>query len=249
MRNLHKKVDSTYRRSSTYVFNKQYIDFDENYIKSFYKYIEEESGRKYRISDFTQKGNGPPRVFGDKGVIKPPNGKHWIWSQDKIDEGIKKGIIIFSSTGWPGLKRYLDEREGNLVRDIWTDIKDIGPQSAERFDYPTQKSEALLERIIAASSNPGDLVMDVFAGSGTTAAVAEKLGRRWIVCDFGKHAIYTMQKRMLNIGESKALGSDIKKNQKYGKTPKPFCVVSTGAYDFSRIMKLRKIGTLMSISC
>ena len=179
-------------------------------------------------------------MFGDKGVIKPPDGKHWIWSQDKIDEGIKKGMIIFSSTGWPGLKRYLDEREGNLVRDIWTDIKDIGPQSAERLDYPTQKPEALLERIILASSNPGDLIMDVFAGSGTTAAVAEKLGRRWIVCDFGKHAIYTMQKRLLNIGESKALGKDVKKNRKYGKPPKPFCVVSTGAYDFSRIMKLRE---------
>ncbi len=82
--------------------------------------------------------------------------------------------------------------------------------------------------------------MDVFAGSGTTAAVAEKLGRRWIVCDFGKHAIYTMQKRMLRIGESKALGKEVKKNQKYDNPPKPFCVVSTGAYDFSRIMKLRE---------
>jgi hypothetical protein len=106
--------------------------------------------------------------------------------------------------------------------------------------YPTQKPEALLERIILASSNPDDLVMDVFAGSGTTAAVAGKLGRRWIVCDFGKHAIYTMQKKMLNIGESKALDKDLKKKQKYGKSPKPFCVVSTGAYDFSRIMKLRE---------
>ncbi len=106
--------------------------------------------------------------------------------------------------------------------------------------YATQKPEALLERIILASSNPGDLVMDIFAGSGTTAAVAEKLGRRWIVCDFGKHAIYAMQKRILGIGESKALGKDVKKNQKYGKLPKPFCVISTGAYDFSRIMKLRE---------
>jgi len=82
--------------------------------------------------------------------------------------------------------------------------------------------------------------MDIFGGSGTAAAVAEKLDRRWIVCDFGKHAIYTMQKRMLKIGESKALGKDVKKNRKYGKPPKPFCVVSTGAYDFTRIMKLRE---------
>jgi hypothetical protein len=116
----------------------------------------------------------------------------------------------------------------------------IHNQSPERVGYPTQKPESLIERIILASSNPGDLIMDVFAGSGTTAAVAEKLGRRWIVCDFGKHAIYTMQKRMLRIAESKALGRDVKKNQKYGQPPKPFCVVSTGAYDFSRIMKLKE---------
>ncbi|MCK4467958.1 MAG: site-specific DNA-methyltransferase, partial [Desulfobacterales bacterium] len=133
--------------------------------------------------------------------------------------------------------------QGKIPEDWWTNIYRIQGNAIEKVDYPTQKPEALLERIILASSNPGDLVMDIFAGSGTTAAVAEKLGRRWIVCDFGKHAIYTMQKRMLRIGESKALGpakSGIKKNRKYGKPPKPFCVVSTGAYDFSRIMKLRE---------
>ncbi|MDL1981153.1 MAG: hypothetical protein LWX02_06705 [Deltaproteobacteria bacterium] len=135
---------------------------------------------------------------------------------------------------------YIDKLKGDIVDSVWDDIPPVNPVALERVDYPTQKPEALLERISLASSNPGDLVMDAFAGSGTTAAVAEKLGRRWIVCDFGKHAIYTMQKRMLKIGESKALGKDVKKNQKYDKLPKPFCVVSTGAYDFSRIMKLRE---------
>ena len=106
--------------------------------------------------------------------------------------------------------------------------------------YPTQKHEDLLERLIISFSKEKDIIMDVFAGSGTTAAVAEKLGRKWITCDFGKDAIYTMQKRMLRIGESKAIGKDVKKNRKYDKPPKPFCVVSTGAYDFSRIMKLRE---------
>ena len=128
---------------------------------------------------------------------------------------------------------------GKVCPDVW-EIPFINPFAHERLDYPTQKPEALLERILKASSNEGDLVMDIFAGSGTTAAVAEKLGRCWIVCDFGKHAIYTMQKRMLRIGESKARGKDVKKNRKYDKPPKPFCVVSTGAYDFSRIMKLRE---------
>ncbi|MCD6295907.1 MAG: site-specific DNA-methyltransferase [Deltaproteobacteria bacterium] len=138
-----------------------------------------------------------------------------------------------------GKRLYQESASTRPIGDVWS-IPIINPVSLERLGYPTQKPEALLERIILASSNPGDLIMDVFAGSGTTAAVAEKLGRRWIVCDFGKHAIYTMQKRMLRIGESKALGKDVKKNKKYGKRPKPFCVVSTGAYDFSRIMKLRE---------
>ncbi len=126
-----------------------------------------------------------------------------------------------------------------IVRDVW-EISAIQSATHESIGYVTQKPEELLQRIIKCSSNPGDLVMDIFGGSGTAAAVAEKLDRRWIVCDFGKHAIYTMQKRMLKIGESKALGKDVKKNRKYGKPPKPFCVVSTGAYDFTRIMKLRE---------
>src|SRR3989304_3332983 len=88
----------------------------------------------------------------------------------------------------------------------------------EDVNYPTQKPEALLERILLVNSTTGDLVMDIFGGSGTTAAVAEKLDRRWITCDFGKHAIYTMQKRILNIAESRSLNGD-KKDAKYGKPP------------------------------
>jgi len=135
------------------------------------------------------------------------------------------------------LKTYVDIKKGKTVDNVWTEVGTYSLGN-ERTGYPTQKPEALLERIIKASSNPGDLVLDCFAGSGTTAAVAEKLGRRWIMCDFGKHAIYTMQKRMLEIADSKALGKDAKGD--YGKPPKPFCVVSVGAYDFSKIMNLRE---------
>lgn len=169
---------------------------------------------------------------------------------------------------------YLDEKKGVKPRD-WFVMDYINVMSQERVDYPTQKPEALLERIIRVSSNPEDLVLDCFAGSGTMSAVAEKLGRRWIVCDFGKHAIYTIQKRILNIAESRKLGvrvveaesrceecgSVIKESanyrkcntcqnivekeskpvkQKYGIGPKPFCVASAGAYDFTRIMDLRR---------
>ena len=138
-------------------------------------------------------------------------------------------------------------REGTYAVDYWM-IDVINQAAKERCGYPTQKPEALLERIIKASSNQNDLIMDCFAGSGTTASVAEKLGRKWIACDFGKHAIYTMQRRMLRIGESKALVDEqdnsgkviVKKGDPYKRNSKPFCIVSSGAYDFSHIMDLRK---------
>lgn len=135
-------------------------------------------------------------------------------------------------------KKYYANPKGKPIEDVWEII--FANRDHQRTGYPTQKPEALLERIIRASSNKGDLILDAFAGSGTTGAVAEKLGRRWIMCDFGKHAIYTMQKRMLEIADSKKLGKDIKKGKKYGKSAKPFCVVSVGAYDFQRIMNLRE---------
>lgn len=133
---------------------------------------------------------------------------------------------------------YFDQKRGILPRDWFADITFENRASLDRTNYPTQKPSKLLERIITVSSNKGDLILDIFSGSGTTAAVAEKLGRRWIMCDFGKHAIYTMQKRILNIADSKKLGSNIKNNEKYKLPPKPFCIVSAGAYDFSRIMNL-----------
>jgi len=140
-----------------------------------------------------------------------------------------------------GLKTYVDpDTGGTKVNDIWDDIGGYNMSSDEKTGYPTQKPERLLMRVLQAGSNPGDIVLDAFAGSGTTGAVAEKLGRRWVVCDFGKHAVYTMQKRILNIENSRKLGGDMGNNDKYGQPPKPFCVVSAGAYDFSKIMNLRK---------
>jgi len=125
----------------------------------------------------------------------------------------------------------------NIMRDVWDDIGIVSPNSkVEKTGYPTQKPEELIERIITASTGDQDIIMDLFGGSGTTAAVAEKLGRRWITSDFGKHSIYTMQKRILRIAEGKALGKDASGN--YGRDPKPFAVASVGAYDFSKIMKL-----------
>ena len=127
-------------------------------------------------------------------------------------------------------RQYLDEKSGPLPRD-WFIKPFVNQAAAERIGYPTQKPETVLERIIKASSNEGDIVLDAFAGSGTTLAVAEKLGRRWIGIDCGKLAIYTMQKRMLNLKSE--IGNKGKKLK-----PKPFTLYHAGLYDFSKLKKL-----------
>jgi DNA modification methylase len=227
--NVHDTI-FCYAKSINYLYNKQYKEHNPERLKTHYNNVEEKTGRIYQLADFTQSGQGEPRYFGNK-LIKPPNGKHWIWSQDKINEGIKNGIIVFTSGGRPRVKRYLDESEGAPVEDIWNDIAPMNSQSQERLDYPTQKPEKLIERIINASSNKGDLVLDAFIGSGTTCAVAEKLNRRWIGIDCGKLAVYTVQKRILNlraeIGNSgKSLHS------------KPFKFYNAGLYDFETLRQL-----------
>lgn len=187
-----------YSRGENVTFNPERVAHSDAYLESHYRYVEENTKRRYRLDNFTQAGKGPPRRFGKKD-LPPPPGKHWIWSQERIDEGLKQGLIVFSKEGMPSVKRYLDEVEGNFVEDIWSDIAPMNSMSKERVDYPTQKPEALLERIIKATSNEGDLVLDCFCGSGTTAAVGEKLKRRWIACDLGRFAIHTSRKRLLSI--------------------------------------------------
>jgi site-specific DNA-methyltransferase (adenine-specific)/adenine-specific DNA-methyltransferase len=147
----------------------------------------------------------------------------------------KDGVSAVSE-GADTYKQYLGK--GSLPRD-WFEIDFVTGGgyggSGENLGYPTQKPEALLDRIVEASSNPGDLVLDCFPGSGTTLAVAEKLGRRWIGVDCGKLAIYTMQKRLLNIADSKDLENPKKK---YGKQCKPFTLYNAGLYDYKMIKEL-----------
>jgi site-specific DNA-methyltransferase (adenine-specific)/adenine-specific DNA-methyltransferase len=121
------------------------------------------------------------------------------------------GRLIYTKSGVPEYKRYLDESEGVALQSVWTDINPVNSQAREDTDYPTQKPEALIERIIRASSNEGDLIADFFCGSGTAAAVAEKLGRKWIATDLGKFAIHTTRKRLIGIQrERKAAGQDFR---------------------------------------
>jgi len=204
-----------YSKSNDCTFNPQFIQSqadDKNY-----PYIEKKTGRRYGSFDLTQKGSGPPRYFGDK-LLYPPPGKHWILSQEKINQAMAEGRIIFTSSGLPRIKRYLDEKKGNYLGDLWIDdeVKPLSSNDTERVGFETQKPKALLERIIKASTDEGDLVLDCFIGSGTTAAVAQKLGRRWIGVDINKGAIQLTSKRLRKIIEEqlKENGELFKKHNK-----------------------------------
>ena len=185
-----------YRKSELAEFHTQYVTHSDEYVKRFNK---EENGRKYMLVPLNGPGQGKPREFFGQ-IIAPPSGRCWP-VQEKIDEMIKNNLIEMTSNGTPCKKSYLDENKGNPVSDWWEDIIPLNPVAAERTDYPTQKPEALLERIIAASTNEGDLVFDCFMGSGTTQAVAMKLGRRFIGADINLGAIQTTTKRLVTVSE------------------------------------------------
>jgi DNA modification methylase len=186
-----------YSRSENYRFTKQVKPHDASYIKSHYGQADPD-GRQFRLVTLSGAGPGPARRFGDK-MIEPPPGRHWAWGQTRIDEGLKTGQIVFARTGQPNIKQYLDDTDGTVIQSVWDDVPPVNPISAELLGYATQKPEALLERILKAASRPGDLVADFFCGSGTTLAVAEKLGRRYIGCDLGRWSIHVTRKRMLGI--------------------------------------------------
>jgi len=170
-----------YTKGENYVFNQIFTEQSEKYKASHYT-SKDEDGRVYRLQSLSASGSGPARRFGER-VIEPPKGNHWRFSQDRIDQLLAEGRIVFTKNGTPNFKRYLDESKGSALQSIWTDINPVNSQAVERVDYTTQKPEALLERIIKASSDEGDLVLDCFCGSGTSATTAEKLNRRWITCD------------------------------------------------------------------
>ncbi|MFZ3059844.1 MAG: site-specific DNA-methyltransferase [Candidatus Methanoperedens sp.] len=186
-----------YSKTSSATFNRAYIPYDEDYIRKNYSEVDPITGKRFRSVSMTAAGAGEPKYFGDK-LLVPPSGTHWRWSQERITEAIKSGKIYFTKSGVPRYKQYIDEVEGLPVQDMWTDFMAISSQANELLNYSTQKPEALLERIIKASSNPGDLIADFFCGSGTTAAVAEKLGRRWITTDLSKTAIQVTRARLVN---------------------------------------------------
>lgn len=183
-----------YSKGKNFTWNSQYQEYDESYIESHWK-SQDKNGRRYQLIVAHGAGQGPPRTFGDN-VLEPPKGRHWAWGQETIDNLVAEEKIIYTKTGMPRLKVYLDESRGKPVTDVWNDILPVNAMARERLGYPTQKPEALLERIILASSNEGDVLMDGFCGCGTTVAVAERLHRKWIGIDITHLAITLMKKRL-----------------------------------------------------
>lgn len=188
-----------YTKSPKYYFEMEMIPLSEEHISSRFKTIEPETGRRFYPGPITAPGDGPARVFRGKTLL-PPAGRHWSYSQENIDELESQNRIYYSATGIPYLKEYEDEyiEQGRRLQRVWTDILP-SKTGSEIVGYPTQKPEKLLERIIKAASKPGDLVFDCFLGSGTTQAVAMRLGRRFIGADINLAAIQITTKRLLSV--------------------------------------------------
>ncbi|MFI0411708.1 DNA methyltransferase [Actinomadura sp. 3N508] len=190
-----------YSAGKTYTWNTQYTPFEQKSIEKNYTHVEPETGRRYRRGDLTAAKPGGDVDFEWHGV-RPYKGRHWAYSRDRLDRMLEEGRIEFRSTGMPVYKRYLDEQPGVPLQDVWTDIR-LTSADKERLGYPTQKPLSLLERVIVASSDPHDVVLDPFCGCGTAIDAAQRLGRRWIGIDVTYLAIDLIEKRLRAVyGES-----------------------------------------------
>jgi adenine-specific DNA-methyltransferase len=184
-----------YTKSDHYIWNRPLEEWTDERAKKEYPCLEEETGRRYKKvpvhAPGVRKGaTGQPW----RGQFPPP-GKHWQYPPEQLDEMDARGEIYWSPSGNPRRKLYLENSDGVPIQDIWLDVRDTRNQNVRTTGYPTEKNTDMLSRIIRASSNPGDIVLDGFAGSGTTLEVASGLGRRWIGIDNSKEAIQATLKR------------------------------------------------------
>jgi site-specific DNA-methyltransferase (adenine-specific) len=183
-----------YSKSEHRTFNPVYQPYDQEYIDRDYRRVEPETGRRYRIDNLqgpggAAKGNPFYEVMGVS--------RYWRYTQENMERLIAEGRVIQTRPGAvPQYKRYLDEMPGVPAQNLWTDLPQINNRSRERLGYPTQKPESLLRRIIGASSNKGDIVLDPFCGCGTTVAVAEAMGRQWVGIDISPTAVNIMNNRI-----------------------------------------------------
>ncbi len=180
-----------YTKGDEWTWNQQQADYDETYLKSHYRY-ETEDGRRYRTDNLTAGGlTGGGYEYEWNGVERV-----WRLPRESMQRLLDDGRIRYTRNGVAEYIRYLDESQGMPLQSLWDDIAPINSQARERLGFQTQKPQALLERIIASSSNEGDLVLDPFCGCGTTVAAAEKLGRKWAGIDITHLAVALMKHRL-----------------------------------------------------
>ncbi len=221
--NAHKKFPELtdfilfYTKGDNNIWNDQYTQYRDEYVEKYYCYKDGKTGKIFQPTSLLGHTGVNP-VYEWRGISKP-----WRYPMHRLEELDAEGKLYWPERGGiPRLKRFLDDQKGVPVQSLWDDIPTVNSQALEDTSYATQKPEALLERIIKASSNEDDLVADFFCGSGTTAAVAEKLGRKWIVSDLGKFAIHTTRKRM--IGVQRQLKAD-------GRDYRAFEILNLGKYE------------------
>lgn len=219
-----------YTKSELTPFSPQYQPYTDEYVAERYKHIEASGprkGKRYADDNLIGTGlKGGGYSYKWEGILRT-----WRCPETTMRRYKNENRLYYTKQGVARIKRFVDDLPGVPPADVWLDIYPVNSQAAERMDYPTQKPESLLSRIISTSSRAGDLVLDAFAGSGTTCAVAEKLNRRWVGIDCGKLAIYTIQKRMLNLrAEVGNKGASLKL--------KAFELFNAGLYDFSKLKEL-----------
>jgi DNA modification methylase len=183
-----------YSKGAVPNWNTVYVPYDREYIDSVYRYTDE-SGRRYQTQPLHAAKAGGDTRYEWNGRLPPP-GRYWAYSRENMERLDAENRIAYSRTGTPRYKIYLDESPGKPLQDIWDDVPPVHVKPKERLGYPTQKPEALLERIISASSNEGDVVLDPFCGCGTAVAAAQKLGRKWLGIDITHLAVALMKNRL-----------------------------------------------------
>lgn len=212
-----------YSKSDQHIWHEQFVPHDEKYLADKYN-NKDADGRRYMLDNITSPNPRPNMMYVWKGHQPPAMG--WRYSQERMAELDAQGRIWYpdSKEKRPRLKRYIDESPGVPLSSVWSDINPVNSQAREDTGYDTQKPEALLERVIRGSSDPDSIVLDFFSGSGTTLAVAERLGRRWIGCDLGRFAVHTTRKRLLDLRV---------KDEKTGaeRGPRPFELLNLGRYE------------------
>ena len=226
-----------YSKSDSPKWNRPYEEWCDEKILKEYPFIEEGTGRRHKRVPCHAPGTRNGATGGAWRGLMPPEGKHWQYTPDKLDEMDARGEIYWSSNGNPRRKVYLDQSKGVPVHAIWLDYLDINNQNTCQTGYPTEKNLDMLKRIVETSSNPGDLVLDCFAGSGTTLVAAEELGRQWIGVDIGDESIRVIQDRFIN--GTKPLGDYVSKKKKKDK-PSLYCSPSLFLDDVDDVKKESK---------